>query len=142
MDATPAEPALDAGEHTGEFGIFGKRGDAVALVALEIAGSALRLRNGVAPGAVRSLDAGDEAGRCQPVEDPVQGHAVDFPGNGCGAQIAGELVMRTGLTGALQVFEYGNGERRAAQPRLAQARCPVGSSVGRRRARGVAGGHR
>ncbi|TDV15706.1 hypothetical protein C7408_106163 [Paraburkholderia caballeronis] len=141
MDAAPAEPALDASEHAGEFRIFRKRGNAVAPIALEITGGALLLRNGMARGAVRSLDAGNKACCGQPVEDPVQGYAVDFPGNCRDAQISGELVMRTGLAGVLQVFEHGNGKRGAAKPRLAQARWPVGSGGWRRRARRMAGGH-
>ncbi|CAB3678132.1 hypothetical protein LMG27174_02496 [Paraburkholderia rhynchosiae] len=141
MNAAAAKLALDPGEHTGQFRIFRKRRNVVAMIALEITSGALVLCDCMAPSPVRSLDSGEQANGSQPVEDPVEGHAIHFSRTCSGAQIAGELFVRTGLIGALQAFEHGNGKRSGAQPRLAQARWPVGRSVWWMFARRVAGRH-
>ncbi|SDR15635.1 hypothetical protein SAMN05445850_3032 [Paraburkholderia tuberum] len=61
MNAAAAKLALYPGEHTGQFRIFRKRRNVVAMIALEITSGGLVLCDCMAPGPVRSLDSGEQA---------------------------------------------------------------------------------
>lgn len=126
MNTASTEPAFDPGKHAGQFRISRERGNAVAMVAFEVARGARVLRDGVSPDTVRSLDAAKQARRDQTVQNPVEGDAVHLRASCRHGQIVGEFVMGTRLTGTFKLLEYGNGERRRAQPGLPQAQWPVG----------------
>ena len=91
------------------------------MIALEIPGGALVLRDGMAPHAVRSLDAVEQAGGTQPVENPVEGHTIHFAAVRRRDEFAGEFLVRKRLTGTLEPPEYGNGKGGGTQPGLPKA---------------------
>lgn len=125
LDAAVTEPPLEPFEDGGEVRVVGQRGDRMALVAFEVAGSAPRLCDHMAPDAVGTLDTRQQSRSREPVKDAVERDAVNPVRCGFGGQMLGEFVMGAGVAEPVELFQDRNGQCRRAQARLPDTIRPV-----------------